>query len=93
MTKQVNSLAFVRNLIESNKMSHWNYRICRHPDGHLSINEVHYDDDGRPCGMTAEPINFVVDKEEGPEELTKAIEMALEDIKNNPIFEIPKNWK
>jgi hypothetical protein len=36
----------------------WNYRVLRHPDGHLALHEVYYDKAGKPISYTARPIHF-----------------------------------
>jgi hypothetical protein len=43
----------------------WNYRIVRHPNGDLALHEVYYDEAGRPDGVTAAPVGFAADAEEG----------------------------
>jgi hypothetical protein len=74
-------------------MSHWNYRICKQPDGYYSLNEVYYDDNGKEKSVTANPVSFVADDDEGPEGIISALQMALKDAKNRPVFKVPKKWK
>jgi hypothetical protein len=74
-------------------MSHWNYRICKQPDGHYSLNEVYYDDKGKEKSVTANPVSFVADEDEGLEGIISALQMALKDAKNRPVFKVPKKWK
>nr|CRH05995.1 protein of unknown function [Candidatus Magnetococcus massalia] len=71
----------------------WNYRLCKHPDGHYSLNEVYYNDDGTPYAMTESAVGFVADEDEGPDEVIGGLEMALKDAKERPLFEVPKEWK
>lgn len=70
-------------------MSTWNYRIVRHhqPSEWLGLHEVFYDDAGLPSSMTADPIDFVCDGEEGPEGIVRALEMALADAKGRPVLD------
>ncbi|MBF0448852.1 MAG: hypothetical protein HQL67_11680 [Magnetococcales bacterium] len=73
-------------------MSYWNYRVCKHPEGHYSLHEVYYDDHDKATSMTANPIHFLVDEEEGPEGIVKDLEMALMDAKERPVFIVPEKW-
>lgn len=76
----------------------WNYRIVRHKDNDrewYQLHEAYYNKDGEVCAITEEPISFYTDadtKEDAVAELTKALELALRDIKENDIFDIPKEW-
>ncbi len=74
-------------------MTTWNYRICKHPDGHYSLNEVYYNDKGKETSMTVEAIGFVADEDEGPEGIIGSLKMALKDAKRRPVFKVPKKWK
>ena len=67
----------------------WNYRIVRHhqPAEWYGLHEVFYDDAGHPTEMTAEPINFVCDGDEGTEGIVKALEMALADARGQPVLD------
>jgi len=68
----------------------WNYRIVCYKDGSgYGLHEVYYDEDGVADGMTEKPISFSFDKSE---EVIKAIEMALKDCKERPIFIEPESW-
>lgn len=62
-------------------MGTWNYRIIDHGD-HLALHEVHYDDDGKPVGYTAEATSFVADPEEGRAGIISSLRMALGDAEN-----------
>jgi hypothetical protein len=75
------------------EMSHWNYRICKQPDGHYSLNEVYYDDKGKEKSVTANPVSFVTYDDEGPEGIVKSLERALQDARERPLFVVPKKWK
>jgi hypothetical protein len=66
----------------------WNYRVLRHPDGHLALHEVYYDNAGKPISYTAKPIHFAVDEDEGLPGLTASLELALRDAKERPILDI-----
>ena len=71
-------------------MTTWNYRIVRHhypSPGWLAIHEVFYDDAGAPTAMTADPVDFCCDEEEGPEGLVQSLELALADAKNRPVLD------
>ena len=74
-------------------MGYWNYRICQHGDGHFSLNEVYYDDEGKETSMTARAIGFVADADEGPEGIVKSLEMALRDARERPVFKVPERWE
>ena len=68
----------------------WNYRIVRYRHGReLGLHEVHYDEQGRPWAMTQDPIVFVVEADEGPETIVKALEMAMADARRWPVFDEP----
>jgi len=66
----------------------WNYRVLRHPDGHLALHEVYYDNAGKPISYTAKPIHFAVDEDEGLPGLTASLELALRDAKERPILDV-----
>jgi hypothetical protein len=78
----------------------WNYRVVKHPQGHMALHEVHYED-GKPTGMTNDPITFGTDayivSESGDEaarqEVISALEMALRDAKKHPVVIPPEDWK
>jgi hypothetical protein len=57
-------------------MNEWNYRIVRHGDGTLTLNEVHYRA-GRPVAMTEDPAGFVASASEGPAGIVSALRLAL----------------
>jgi hypothetical protein len=57
-------------------MGAWNYRIVRHGDGTLTLNEVHYEG-GRPVAMTEDPAGFVASADEGPAGIVEALRLAL----------------
>lgn len=67
----------------------WNYRIVRHhePSEWYGLHEVYYDDDGKPTSMTADPVDFVCDGDEGSEGLVRSLEMALADAKRRPVLD------
>ncbi|MEE2951243.1 MAG: hypothetical protein VYD57_08305 [Pseudomonadota bacterium] len=66
----------------------WNYRIIRHAEGHFSLHEVYYDQDGQPESYTADPISFVVDEEEGPKGIVESLRLALQDAQTRPVLDI-----
>ena len=65
----------------------WNYRIVRHPNGDLALHEVYDDEDGRPDGVTARPVGFAADAEEGVGDLIRQLELALGDARNRPVLD------
>lgn len=72
---------------------HWNYRICKHQDGHSSLHEVYYRKNGKEKGMTMMPSTFEAYEDEGPGDIIASLKMALRDAKRMPVFVIPKAWK
>ena len=66
----------------------WNYRVIRHEEGHLALHEVYYDDDGKPNGVTKEPVTFVTDSDEGITGIINSLEMALNDAREKPVLGI-----
>ena len=71
----------------------WNYRIVKYRDGSgFGLHEVYYDGQGEPENMTAEPADFVVDAEEGPDGIVRSLRMALVDAKRRGILDEPKEW-
>lgn len=72
--------------------THWNYRICRHPDGSYGLHEVYYEAGASEgSSWTADPCDFVADAEEGPEAVVEALERALSDARGRPVFVIPED--
>lgn len=70
----------------------WNYRIVHYKDNQgFGLHEVFYDSDGRPWSMTAEPVGFACDEDEGPEGVRDDLIMALRDAEK-PVFEEPVVW-
>lgn len=68
----------------------WNYRIIKYKDHDTyGLHEVHYKDD-KPISMTIHPARF---RGETPAELISAMELALKDAKERPVFEEPENWE
>ena len=67
----------------------WSYRIIRHhqPNEWFGLHEVFYDETGKPDGMTEEPVRFVSDGTQGPEEVIGAMEMALADASALPVLD------
>ena len=65
----------------------WNYRVVRHPDGTLALNEAYYDDAGALKAATAEPISFVADPDEGLDGIVRSLEMAFADAKRHPVLD------
>lgn len=70
-------------------MTTWNYRIVRHhkPAEWLGLHEVYYDEDGNPNALTAQPISFSCDPDEGPGGIVGSLEMALADARERPILD------
>lgn len=66
----------------------WNYRIVRHERGRenewLGLHEVHYED-GKPVGVTADPVRFVSDV--SIEDLVASLERALADAGERPVLD------
>ena len=65
----------------------WNYRIVRRPGGWLALHEVHYGEDGQPNSYTENAASFGADEEEGPAGIIRALEMALRDARERPVFD------
>ena len=65
----------------------WNYRIVRHPQGWLALHEVYYGEDGQPNGYTENPASFGANEDEGPAGIIAALEMALRDARERPVFD------
>ncbi len=64
----------------------WNYRLVEYADdGGFGIHEVYYDGD-QATGMTESSISFYSEDRDG---LIWALETALKDAKERPIFRIP----
>lgn len=70
-------------------MTTWNYRIVRHhqPEEWFGLHEVYYDPAGRPTSLTADPVKFVCDGDEGPQGIARSLEMALADAKGRPVLD------
>lgn len=64
----------------------WNYRILDHGT-HCALHEVFYTDE-EPTGWTVEPVDFVCDTEEGPDGITKSLEMAIGDAVKWPVLKV-----
>jgi hypothetical protein len=65
----------------------WNYRIIRYSDGSgFGLHEVFYEN-GAPVSMTAEPIPFISDSEEGPQGVIESLRMALADAETRPVLD------
>mgnify|MGYP001604275042 CR=1 FL=1 len=72
----------------------WNYRIVRYrkrEDG-FGLHEVFYDKDGKPWGMTADPVRFACDQHEGPAGIKNSLLTARVDSIKRPVFDEPKKW-
>lgn len=70
----------------------WSYRIVRRRDGgHLALHEVYYDGDGKPWGMTENPVTFVADADESPSAIIMALRFALRDA-DWPVLDEPEVW-
>jgi hypothetical protein len=67
----------------------WNYRIVRHhqPSEWFGLHEVFYDEAGCPTSMTANPVDFVCDGDEGSAGIIGSLEMALADAKGRPVLD------
>ena len=72
----------------------WNYRILKRKTilstgeevEYYALHEVYYDKKGNPDSYTKEPISFVCDEDETADGIIKSLEMALKDVKNNPVL-------
>jgi hypothetical protein len=68
----------------------WNYRLVKYANGSgFGVHEVHYDANGNPQSMTAEPATFVG---EAPEDIADALLKARADVARRGIFEQPVEW-
>lgn len=63
----------------------WHYGIVRHGDSSLGLHEIYCDEAGRPNGYF--PATFVANEEEGRAGIVGALEMALHDARERPIFD------
>lgn len=64
----------------------WNYRILKKTTtqgDYFAIHEVYYDK-GKENGWTKEPVTFIGDT---PEEVIRALEMALNDARKHPVLD------
>jgi len=68
-------------------VSTWNYRILRYPEGDYGLHEVYYTDDV-PDSWTVGPKSFHGDE---PEDIIKALELALADAKKRPVLQISED--
>lgn len=69
-------------------MSHWNYRVLRHPDGVHMVHEVYYDDEGRVCGWAEKPEIFEASAESADPvgDIEKWLRLALKDVRERPVL-------
>lgn len=67
----------------------WNYRIVTYaiPDAGYELREVYYDDQGRECGSCPPFLSG-----ETPEDVVAALELALKDARERPVFVAPASW-
>jgi hypothetical protein len=65
----------------------WNYRIIRRKDGSFGLHEVYYDAAGNPHGMTADPVGFAADADEGEQGIIISLKTALRDARNRPVLD------
>jgi len=77
-------------------MATWNYRLVQHkspvgyePEHWFAVHEVHYDNTGAPETMSAAPVTFGGDT---PAEVVKALERALKNARDEPVFDPPATW-
>ena len=71
----------------------WNYRIVRYPKNRgFGLHEVYYDAEGKPWGMTKEPVRFSCDAEEGPSGIITSLLTARVDARRRPILDQPRKW-
>ena len=69
-------------------MSYWHHEIIFHDKDAkpwYGLHEVHFEKDGEIVAYTQDALYFAVDEDEGPEELIRSVELALQDIKKHPI--------
>ena len=83
----------LNNLLQQPDRHVWNYRICQYKDGSYSLNEVYYNKKGKPFTMTEQGVGFAADADETPEVVIEALEMALSDAKQYPVFKVPAKWQ
>jgi hypothetical protein len=67
----------------------WNYRIVQRRDGSFGLQEFFDDSAGEPWSMTANPARFECMADDRPAELAGALELALRDAREHPVFEEP----
>jgi len=71
----------------------WGYRVVRYKNGGgYGLHEVYYDDAGLPWGMTEKPTGFACDKDEGPTGIEEQLLMAIDDARNEEVFDEPEKW-
>ncbi|WP_414470867.1 hypothetical protein [Microvirga sp. M2] len=74
-------------------MTSWKYRIVRYRDGSgYGLHEVFYDEGGNPTARTEEPIGFDACLREGPEEIARLLQQALEDAQAQSVLDEPERW-
>ena len=72
----------------------WNYRIVRYPKNQgFGLHEVHYDEDGKPWGVSKDATTFACDVEEGVAGIIQSLQMAIDAAKEHPVFDPPKKGK
>jgi hypothetical protein len=71
----------------------WNYRIVKYKDGSgYGLHEVYYDDAGLAWSMTERAIDFTADSDDGPGGIADAMELAIKDARERPVFDEPTKW-
>lgn len=71
----------------------WNYRIVRYADGKgYGLHEVYYNRAGEPVSMTESCATFGCDADDGPHEIIKGLQIALNDAKSRPVLDEPAQW-
>lgn len=68
----------------------WHYQIVRYADNKgFGLHEVFRDENGVLTGCTENPVTFACMNDEGPEEIIKALQMALKDAQQTTVIDDP----
>ena len=82
----------------------WNYRVVKKKiplangtsTNSYGLYEVYYNKNGDAWCMSSQPVGFCADycdsDSEGVDEIIQAMEMAIRDASEHPIFEEPETW-
>ena len=68
----------------------WNYRLVKHVDSRTKsvwygIHEVFYNSEGKPCGMTENPVDIIG---ESVQEVQNSIKLIQRDASRRPLLDL-----